>query len=836
VQNDTYRTLGPAPTGENTKRKQLEYDALGRMTSVCEITTATGSGSCAQTSAVTGYWTQYTYDVLNNLVGVTQNAQSSGSEQTRTYVYDDLGRLTSETNPEAATTTYTYDTDSTCGTSKGDLVKKIDAVGNTTCYAYDALHRVTGTTFSGPYAANTPSRYFVYDAATVNSAAMANAKTRLAEAYTCVSPCSSKITDLGFSYTVLGQPTDVYESTTHSGGYYHVTGTYYANGAINKLSNLVGLPAITYGVDGEGRVYSASAASGQNPLTSTTYNTASLPTQVNLGSSDSDSYTFDPNTNRMTQYKFSVNGQSVVGTLTWNPIATLETLAITDPFYGAGNQTCSYAHDDMSRIASVNCGSPWNQTFSYDAFGNISKSGTISFQPTYSYVTNRMTQIGSSTPTYDANGNVLNDTAHTYTWDATGRPVTIDTVGLTYDALGRMVEQNTSGVYTEIAYGPTGNKLAIMSGQTLQKGFVPLAGGSVAVYNSSGLAYYRHSDWLASSRLASTPTRTIYYDGAYAPFGESYAQTGTTDLSFTGMNQDTVANLFDFPAREYNAVHGRWPSPDPAGLVSVQPGDPQTLNRYTYVRDSPLYVLDPSGMLAIDCDDGITDCFDDGGGDGGGGGGSSGDCPPGVICVVTNQPLPQPDPPPGDGGGDGGSGDGDCPYGVICVVTNQPLLPPGGNTNAGGANNGFTLGIRAPGQTWSQCMAANANTYSIGGATELTVNVATGTNSNISQSTSIVTGNGITGLIFEGPGAGDFLNAAGNGAGSALTYGRRTSDIMSLNLAGSGGLPQALGSTGAQGFFETAGQWLNLGLDEAEKFAVDAGLAGAEAFNCAIHR
>jgi hypothetical protein len=106
----------------------------------------------------------------------------------------------------------------------------------------------------------------------------------------------------------------------------------------------------------------------------------------------------------------------------------------------------------------------------------------------------------------------------------------------------------------------------------------------------------------------------------------------------------------------------------------------------------------------------------------------------------------------------------------------------------------------------------------------------------VSQTTSIVTGNGITGLIFEGPGAGDFLNAAGNGAGSALTYGRRTSDIMSLNLAGSGGLPQALGSAGAQGFFETAGQWLNLGLDEAEKFGVDAGLAGAEAINCAIQR
>jgi RHS repeat-associated protein len=626
-QNDTYRTLGPAPTGENTKRKQSEYDSLGRMTSVCEVTNATGSGSCAQTSAVTGYWTQYAYDALNDLTGVTQNAQSSGSKQTRTYAYDDLGRMTSETNPEAGTTNYTFDSDTTCGTSKGDLVKKVDAVGNTTCFAYDALHRVTSTTYSGPYSASTPSRFFVYDAATVNSVAMANAKTRMAEAYTCVSPCSTKITDLGFSYTVLGQPTDVYESTPHSGGYYHVTGTYYANGALNQLSNLVGLPTITYGVDGEGRVNSASASSGQNPLTSTAYNTASLPTQVNLGSSDSDSYTYDPNSNRMTKYTFAVNGQSVVGSLTWNAIATLQTLGVTDPFYGAGNQTCSYTHDDMSRIASANCGSPWAQTFSYDAFGNLSKSGTISFQPTYSYLTNRMTQVGSSTPTYDANGNVLTDTAHTYTWDVNGRPLSVDGVGLTYDALGRMVEQNRSSVYSQIVYAPSGGKLALMSGTTFTKAFVPLSGGSVAVYNSSGLAYYRHSDWLGSSRFASTPARALYFDGAYAPFGENYAQTGTTDVSFTGMNQDTVSNLFDFPAREYNGIHGRWPSPDPAGVSSVHLQDPQSFNRYAYVRNSPVGFVDPNGMDDCSAEDGSCDGKGgaDGANDGFGMGGGAGD-------------------------------------------------------------------------------------------------------------------------------------------------------------------------------------------------------------------
>ncbi|HXN73876.1 MAG TPA: RHS repeat-associated core domain-containing protein [Candidatus Acidoferrales bacterium] len=344
-----------------------------------------------------------------------------------------------------------------------------------------------------------------------------------------------------------------------------------------------------------------SASAGQNPVTGTTYSAASLPTQVSFGSSDTDSFTYDPNTNRMNQYKFIVNGQSVVGALNWNAIGTLGTLTITDPFYGAGNQTCNYTHDDLSRIASAGCGSAWSQTFGYSAdttgaFGNLSKSGTVSFQPTYSYLTNRMTMVGSSTPSYDLNGNATNDTVHTYAWDAAGRPVTIDSVGLTYDALGRMAEQNKGGAFSQIVYTPQGNKFALMNGQTLGKAFVPLPGGSQAVYTPSGLAYYRHADWVGSARFASTPSRTMYFDGAYAPFGEAYAETGTTDLSFTGENQDTVANLYDFPAREYNDIQGRWPSPDPAGVGSVTLSSPQSLNRYAYVMNLPTGMTDPEGM------------------------------------------------------------------------------------------------------------------------------------------------------------------------------------------------------------------------------------------------
>ena len=143
-------------------------------------------------------------------------------------------------------------------------------------------------------------------------------------------------------------------------------------------------------------------------------------------------------------------------------------------------------------------------------------------------------------------------------------------------------------------------KLALMNGQTLVSAFVKLPGGSRAVYNSSGLAYYRHSDHLGSSRLATTTSRTKYYDVAYAPYGEDYNGSGTTDLAFTDQNQDTASggfatNLYDFMFREYRTAHGRWTSPDPAGLGVVDPTNPQSWNRYAYVLNNPMAMVDLLG-------------------------------------------------------------------------------------------------------------------------------------------------------------------------------------------------------------------------------------------------
>jgi len=620
--NDILIAIEPAPIGENTKQRQMEYNGLSQLTSVCEITSSGGSTACGQNTPQNGYWTSYGYDAVGNLLSVSETASSS--VESRTYSYDLLGRLTSETNPETGVTQYFYDKDpgtvgTLCsGTFNGDLIKKYDAVGNTTCYTYDAIHRVTTITYpGGAYSGNTPSRYFIYDSGTLQGQAMANAKGRLVEAYT-----TSKATDLFFSYSARGEVNAVYESTPNSAGYFQLNANYWPNGGLFTLSGLTGIPTITYGasdgsgLDGEGRITKVTAASGQNPVGSVTYTTTgSQPigsiTQVSYGSSDYDAFSYDQNTGRMKQYQFFMGNpaKSDTGNLTWNLNGSLQSLVINDQFPASiDSENCTYSYDDISRISSVNCGTAWNQTFSFDPFGNISKNATVgtAFTPTYTSAppTNRYSTVPSCTPnpTYDANGSATWDCLHSYSWDAAGNPLMIDNTGFIYDALGRMVEISNAGVHTQVVYAPSGQKIGLMNGiSALQKGIIPLPGGGTAIYKgSSGLSHYRHGDWLGSARLSTTPSRTLYYDTAYGPYGETYAAVigngGNTSVSFTGNGKDTPTDLYPFMYREYNSAQSRWISPDPGGLAVVDPSDPQTWNKYGYVENQPCNSVDQLGL------------------------------------------------------------------------------------------------------------------------------------------------------------------------------------------------------------------------------------------------
>jgi len=111
----------------------------------------------------------------------------------------------------------------------------------------------------------------------------------------------------------------------------------------------------------------------------------------------------------------------------------------------------------------------------------------------------------------------------------------------------------------------------------------------------------------------------MFSSTAYAPFGEQYATAGTADSSFTGQDQDTVSSLYDFQARRQSPSQGRWISPDPAGRKAASLASPQSWNRYAYVQNNPLAIIDPKGLDGDDCEDmpGGGDCPPTDGGDNG---------------------------------------------------------------------------------------------------------------------------------------------------------------------------------------------------------------------------
>lgn len=245
----------------------------------------------------------------------------------------------------------------------------------------------------------------------------------------------------------------------------------------------------------------------------------------------------------------------------------------------------------------------------------------VAWNPGYVASTNRYSLTGTS---YDANGNLLTDTFHTYSWDVYGHPASIDssTCGtngtcVTYDAFGQMVEKNVAGTFSEVLYSPLG-KTAVMNGTSIINVYLPLPGGET-FRMVPGDQNFWHADWLGSIRLASSRlNRTVIFDRAFAPYGEVYKNFAATDgNNFTGDTQDLIAGTYDTVNRELNPSQGRWLSPDPAGVGTANPASPQSWNRYTYVNNLPTKAIDPMGLLPC-----LSHCP----GGGGGGGSFFGDC------------------------------------------------------------------------------------------------------------------------------------------------------------------------------------------------------------------
>ncbi len=301
-------------------------------------------------------------------------------------------------------------------------------------------------------------------------------------------------------------------------------------------------------------------------------------------------------------------------TMTNNINGTAAGLNIVDNINSVGTQNCAFAYDDLQRLMSQNCGSKWGAAYSYDPLGNINKttiagSPGTTFQANYNTTTNRFSTIGSTTPTYDANGNLTFDGFHNYGWDAEGNLITVDGSTGTFDALGRRVELGSGFSYDLMVYPPFAPNyqlaLANVVGSTPTAVGIrfPLPGGGEAVFNSGGLAQYRHPNWQGSQVVMSYPSDSpsANVGGAFTAFGEKYAlYPGGGNGFFAGMlgiaDAGPISDAYQSQTRLYHQAEGRWVSPDPAGMGAVDLSNPQTLNRYAYVANDPLDQIDPSGL------------------------------------------------------------------------------------------------------------------------------------------------------------------------------------------------------------------------------------------------
>jgi RHS repeat-associated protein len=95
----------------------------------------------------------------------------------------------------------------------------------------------------------------------------------------------------------------------------------------------------------------------------------------------------------------------------------------------------------------------------------------------------------------------------------------------------------------------------------------------------------------------------------FCPFGEELsagvgirsASNGYSGNSvrqkFTGYEHDDETGLDFAQARYYANIQGRFISADPFYIDRARLGDPQRLNLYSYVRNNPLSLIDPTGMI-----------------------------------------------------------------------------------------------------------------------------------------------------------------------------------------------------------------------------------------------
>ena len=195
------------------------------------------------------------------------------------------------------------------------------------------------------------------------------------------------------------------------------------------------------------------------------------------------------------------------------------------------------------------------------------------------------------------------DGFHSYTYDAEGNITQVDggtTAKYYYNALNQRVRADVGGTSREYVFNLSGQRVSIWDGNTHGQVQGQYYWGSrpVAFY-SGGSLHFQHQDWLGTERIRTNYSGATEASFASLPFGDSFSSSGSDNdpYHFAQLDHDTESNTDHAQFRNYSSTQGRWLSPDPYS-GSYDPSNPQSFNRYAYVMNNPLSLVDPSGLAS----------------------------------------------------------------------------------------------------------------------------------------------------------------------------------------------------------------------------------------------
>ncbi|MBC9004942.1 RHS repeat domain-containing protein, partial [Micromonospora aurantiaca (nom. illeg.)] len=550
------------------------------------------------------------------------------------YAYDLLGRQTSRVDPDAGTTTSTYD-------DAGQLITTTDSRGEVLARVYDPLsplEELRDDTTSGALRAS-----YVYDT-------LAKGQLTSSTRHVGTKTYTTTITGYTALYAPTGTTVTIPAAEGALAGTYTTEATYNPDGSLATTTppTAGGLPAetLTYSYNDAGLPTALTGATTY--VASTTYAWDATVSRRLLGTSGKQvrlTDTRDDSTRRLTTQQVDTESQASAGS--FDDKSTTEygydqagnITAIAGKTNGTRDQVECFRYDYLRRLtdawteADWTCqnpqrtgADPYRLSWTYDTTGNrrtqTSYSSTGTTTGTYSYPTaggpnpHRLTQIAYTGETnrtdsygYDNAGNTtartVNGTAQTLTWDAEGHVATATQNGQNlsyiYDVDGnRLIRHDSTGA--TLYLGDT--ELRLSNGQIDGTRYYELGRGAVAVRTITGLTWLS-ADHHGTDRLAIDPGNLSVTRRRTLPFGEARGPQPAGwpgEKGFVGGTQDPNG-LTHLGAREYDAVAGRFISADPI----VDAADPQQWNGYAYGNNAPTTTSDPTGLIPDDCK--YFDCY-----------------------------------------------------------------------------------------------------------------------------------------------------------------------------------------------------------------------------------